>query len=282
MKCQHGLIGERITDFPVVFSLGAFDGVHIGHQHLLSLGRRLASDHGCLFAVLTFSTLPRQLLLPHEHPSYLTSPFHKRRLLESAGVDLLIEIPFSEELMAMQAMPFLKKIEEMVYIDTWIGGKDLHFGQNQEGGCSCIERRAQETGMKTLFFDRVGASEENVSSTRIRSLVMSGALSQSQCLLGRPYSLMVPAIPSKIFHGPSQFFSFHIDASLLCLPPDGVYAAMAKFEEGGDSYDCLLSIHNDDLSSSSCEAVVNAASIPTAEFLEVTPTIFLRPITEGK
>ena len=270
MKYQQGLIHHRLSDSPVIIALGAFDGVHCGHQYLLSCGRKLADDHHALLAVLTFSSLPRMLLAPEE-PSYaLTSSVHKRQLLEGAGVDILIEVPFSKELMAMEASDFLQTVESMVTIDTWIGGRDLRFGRGGAGNCSFLEKRSEYTGMKTLFFERISASEEIVSSSRIRALVMSGAFSEVHALLGRPYSFMAPCLSS----GRAVFL---LDTSALCLPSDGVYGATVAAAEWRASVDAVLCLHHDDRLPSLCEVIVDVATLPAIDFLEVTPRIFLSP-----
>ena len=274
MKHYCGLMNSRLTAAPVVFSLGTFDGVHIGHQYLLSQGRQLANDRGSLFAVLIFSTFPKQLLSPNEFPLYLTSPEHKRQLLADAGVDILIEVPFTSELMAMGADAFLDTVEGMLHLDAWVGGKDLSFGRNREGCCAFLERRAAASGMKTLFFDRLVLEGTSISSSRIRSCVRCGDVAQAQLLLGRSYSFIAPCHHVKKEGAASSPASYLVDASSLCLPPQGKYEAMARFEKGGGTHPALLSIQCNDLSSK-CEVVVLDDGHRSGKFVEVIPTLSL-------
>jgi riboflavin kinase / FMN adenylyltransferase len=273
MKCSFGLKDALLTTYPVVFSLGTFDGVHVGHQYLLSQGRQLANELGCLFAVLTFSTFPKQLLSPQEPPLYLTSHEHKRQLLASAGVDILIEIPSTPELMAMEADVFLNTVERMVHVDAWVGGKDLSFGRNREGCCVFLERHAAACGMKTLFFDRLALGGTSISSSRIRSYIRNGDVAQAQLLLGRSYSFLAPCRHVKNEGSASFPASYLVDASSLCLPPQGQYEALARFDTGGGTYPALLSIQCTNLSST-CEVVVLDDGHSSGKFVEVTPTSF--------
>jgi FAD synthase len=129
--------------------------------------------------------------------------------------------------------------------------------------------------MKVVFFERLTASEENVSSTRIRSLVLSGALSQAHALLGRPYSFLAPCTPSKVVHRACSLSAFYVDDSLLCLPPEGDYEATVCLGESRSSYEAILHIYRNELSSRVCEVVVNAEAVPAVDFLEVIPRRFL-------
>lgn len=276
MECLNSLVQRRICDRPVIFSLGSFDGVHLGHQYLLSEGKKRAKALDLPFVVLTFSTSPRQLLFPQDPPLLLTSPSHKRRFLEASGVDILIEIPFTEQLMAMDALTFVQAIEVMVSIDTWVGGKDLRFGKNQEGGCTFLERRAERTGMKTVLFDRITVLDEMVSSSRIRTLICSGELSLARALLGRPYSFEAPCLRVENKRLPAHFCTFYIDGSLFCLPPDGVYTATALLGEDRSEVESCLHVLHDNSLSAFCEVVVQPPSSLAhgVEFLEVIPHLF--------
>ncbi len=260
MKYHQGFSDQCISDAPVIFALGSFDGVHIGHQYLLACGRRCADERKALLTVLTFPSLPRHVLAPEDGTPLLTSPFHKRRLLAAAGVDLLIEVSFSEQLMAMSATQFIEAVEKMVHLDTWMGGRDVRFGCHGEGSCELINAYAAKTGMNTLFVDRIAVAQEVVSSSRIRSLVVAGALPQAEMLLGRPYSFLIPCWTVDGGRGV-------LDTSGLCLPPNGVYDATVV--QGTTVHRALVQLRHSSPSSSTCEIVGDVALLSASEPVEI-------------
>lgn len=265
MKIQEGLTNSRLADTPVIFSLGSFDGVHIGHQYLLSFGQKLAKSASLPLAVLTFSALPPYQMNPKEQKPLLTSPMHKRSLLEKAGVDILIEVPFTNELMERSATEFLRTLETMMTIDTWIGGPDLRFGKGRGGDWAFLATMAEKTKMKSLFFDRkICIFGKTVSSTCIRTLIQSGAFSDAKALLGRSYSFMAPCL----LHESNLF---HLDVSSYCLPPDGEYEARVRFDGMGEASDALLILRHEGAHAVFCGVDVCEPVPQLVRFLELTP-----------
>ena len=211
MKYHHGLDDKLFSSLPSVFILGAFDGLHIGHLYLLQQGQQLARSLGMQLTVMAFSS--------DEEPC-LTPPYHKRRLFERLGVDVLIDVPLTQELKDTSAEAFIGELQRMVFIHTWVGGTDLRFGKGREGSCDFLARR---NDMKTVFVERLSVKGEEVSSTRIRQLVALGDLAKASSFLGRPYSLMASAT-----HFDQNGYT--LDLSRHCLPPDGDYAATLSVE----------------------------------------------------
>ena len=224
MKYHQGLSDVSLTSTPSVFILGTFDGLHLGHQFLLKQGRTLANDLGIPLSVMTVS---------YKNPCLIT-PHHKCRLFESLDVDLLIDVPFTKSLKNISADAFVSLLQQMVPVHTWVGGTDLRFGRGREGSCAYLSNR---TDMKTHFVERLSIGGEGVSSTRIRRLVSAGELSEASSLLGRPYSLLAPAMPLL-----SDQNSYSLDFSRLCLPPAGEYDATVSVEGCPQTYASFLHI----------------------------------------
>ena len=202
MRYYQDFGDKALSLSPAIFSLGFFDGLHLGHQHLLQRGRGLADSLGLPLAVMAFSS--------SEEPALVTS-YHKRQLFERASVDILIEVPLTKNFKELSAKNFIEKLLRVVPIHTWVAGTDLRFGKDREGSCEFL---AERKDMQTLFIDRLQLDGEGVSSTKVRQLVLAGDLSQASVFLSRPYSFMAPASPCGEF-----------EISHLCLPPRGDYAA---------------------------------------------------------
>lgn len=263
MRHIQELMRFRITDRPVVFSLGSFDGVHRGHQHLLSQGRQIADERGALFAVLSFSSPPRSLFHPNMPLLLLASTSHRHRLLEAMGVDIFIEVPFSKELREMSATHFLENLSRMMCLHTWVGGRDLHFGYHGEGTWHFLEQYAAQSGIRTVFIDRINVDGQQISSSRIRSLVLSGAFTGAATLLGRPFSIFAKAFPSRSHRR-------RVTTTNLCLPPVGRYAAKVRRDNSSSWTDSVLFVPQANGVADFCEVAVNE-DIERGEFLEVIP-----------
>ena len=206
MRYYQGFGDRVLSSTPAVFSLGVFDGLHLGHQHLLRRGRGLADSLGLPLAVMAFSS--------SEEPALVTS-YHKQQLFERASVDILIDVSLTKDFKELSAKNFIEKLLRVVPIHTWVAGTDLRFGKDREGSCEFL---AERKDMRTLFIDRLQLDGEGISSTKVRQLVLAGDLSQASVFLSRPYSFAAPAIPCG-----ANRYTFEI--SHLCLPPHGDYAA---------------------------------------------------------
>ena len=224
MKYHQGLCDTPLLSTPSVFILGAFDGLHLGHQYLLKQGRLLADGLGLPLSVMTFSYKDSCLITSH----------HKCRLFESLAVDLLVDVPFTKTVKNISADAFVQRLQKMVPVHTWVGGTDLRFGKDREGSCAFLTKRFD---METLFVERLSLGGEIVSSTRIRRLVAAGELSEASSLLGRSYSIVAPSMPCL-----SDRSSYALDISHLCLPPAGEYEATVNVEGYPQAISSMLHI----------------------------------------
>ena len=216
MELYEAFVGRRLSDRPAIFALGGFDGLHRGHTHLLEHCTALARDVGAQTVVLTFSGL--QEFFPRS--GQIISTTVKRRLLAQRGVDILIDVPFSQQLKDMSALQFIEKLCTMMSIHTWVGGHDLHFGKDREGSSTFLAAYGAEHGLRTLLISRILDDGEEISSSHIRQHIAKGRLARASVLLGRPYSFESVCVPADS----SPFCAkYTLDGSGLCLPPAGAY-----------------------------------------------------------
>jgi len=171
-------LSSPLPQLSVIFSFGIYDGVHLGHQYLLSLMRALSQARALPVAVMTFIDPPKAISLE------LTSRGRRRALLERQGVDLLVELPFSQALQRMGAKEFLQMVSTLFSVDTWVVGSDVGFGKGREGDKNLLCAHALENNQRAVVVERLCHCDQELSSSRIRELLLSGREQEASVLLG--------------------------------------------------------------------------------------------------
>jgi riboflavin kinase/FMN adenylyltransferase len=176
-----------------VITIGNFDGVHLGHQALFyNLIEKAATLNGTSIA-MTFEPHPIRVLKKNNHPPLITLYEQKVELIEKAGLDVLICIPFTQEFAAIPAKEFVKDIlVKRIGIKAIAVGEDYTFGKNREGNIDLLKTLGNQCGFEVIVIDELHISNtypERISSTKIRELVMAGKVAESQKLLGRYYQI---------------------------------------------------------------------------------------------
>lgn len=190
MELLRGLSGLRRQQRPCVATIGAFDGVHLGHRAVID---QLA-EHACAQAfervVVTFEPLPREYLAPTRATARLQSFREKFESLAGLGVDQLLCLRFDEKLRRMSAEAFARR----VFVDTLntrvlVLGDDFRFGCDREGDAAFMREFGREAGFTVLPTNTVTVAGERVSSTRLRAALQQGDFELAALLLGRPFSM---------------------------------------------------------------------------------------------
>ena len=190
MELIRGLHNMRPRHRGCVVTIGAFDGVHLGHQtvirHLLDKSRELALPS----LVIVFEPLPREYLAPLKAPARIMSFREKFFAMRALGVDRLLRVQFNESLRAMSAQQFLDDI-----FVTGLGvryvvlGDDFRFGNDREGDLEFIKQQGPRYGYEARPTPTLSIDGERVSSTRIREALESADFAEAERLLGRAYSI---------------------------------------------------------------------------------------------
>src|SRR5215207_8058999 len=143
MELVHGLL-HSINEHATILTIGAFDGVHRGHQHLIDSAVRRARELGCQSAVLTFDPHPDLVIHPERDRLYLTSLEERAELIERLGADLLIVMPFTRQTMSLSAHDFMSSICKAVALrELWVGW-DFALGHKREGNISRLREIGQQ------------------------------------------------------------------------------------------------------------------------------------------
>ena len=170
-----------------VVTVGSYDGVHRGHRVLIDMVTGLARRSGGESVVITFSPHPREILDP-EGVKLLNTPCEKAALLEKAGVDNLIIIPFTREFSKISYRDFVKDyLVGKVGMIAFVAGYNHHFGAGKEGGPDSMEALSDEMGFVFCPVARHDVGDSKVSSTVIRGYIEQGDMAKASELLGYDY-----------------------------------------------------------------------------------------------
>lgn len=243
MKIYH-----QLTDFhppqDAVVTSGTFDGVHLGHQKILSRLKELAKRKQGETVLLTYWPHPRLILQPEDKSlRLLTTLTEKVKLLEELGVDHLIILPFTKELSQMSSEEFIREIlVNKIQTKTLVIGYDHKFGKNREGSFEYLQSHSHLFGFDMEEIPRQDVDDLAVSSTKIRTALAQGDISTATKYLSRPYMLTGKVVKGQQI-GRSIGFptaNIQVEDEYKLLPRDGAYAVYA--EVGNVRYKAILNI----------------------------------------
>lgn len=244
MEIITSLDAELKNKYPAtVIALGTFDGLHLGHTDVINTARDYAERSGLKLAVFTFSNHPLALIRPDLVPVRIISAEEKIKLLESFGVDYLINIPFTEDFAALSPDEFLDRLDCFNY-RCLVVGENFTYGFLGSGKTETLERSGRKNGFDVIVRPLVKMNGNVVSSTGIRNLIQAGHIEYANRMLGRAY-----AITGKIVHGEQRgrklgFPTANIELlhGEMAVPAPGVYAVTASIE--GSIYEGMGNIGN--------------------------------------
>lgn len=230
MEVYRGLENvPRQTVAGCALTIGNFDGLHTGHQRLITEVKERAKLIDGPSLVMTFSPHPGHLLAPKKHPPLLTTDEKKARLIEQAGIDHLVFVNFNEELADYEPKRFVKDILiDILHPKQIIVGYDFCFGSQRKGNFETLRRMSAEYGYEV---DVVGAHSRGdtiVSSSLIRKTIASGEVRAATRYLGRFYSIEGNVVGGKKVGRQLGYPTANIAAANELIPPDGVYAVLAR------------------------------------------------------
>jgi riboflavin kinase/FMN adenylyltransferase len=216
-------------------TIGAYDGVHLGHRALLHDLSERAEAAGLSTVVVTFDRHPATVVRPESAPTQLTDLDQKMELLADCGIGRTLVIPFDHTRAEESAEDFVKE----VLVDTLaarlvVVGQDFHFGRRRQGNVAMLTDLGQGYGFDVVGVGLTGNGAEPVSSTRIRTLVREGDVAAAAELLGRPHEVRGPVVHGDGRGGPELGFpTANLEiARDIALPADGIYAGYFNRVDG--------------------------------------------------
>ena len=180
------------ADFgPTVLSIGNFDGVHRGHQHVLRRMTERAHELNAKSLVLTFDPHPIRILRPDHAPPLLTPLPQKLKLLEKTGIDAVLVLPFSRDLSLMPPYEFAEEIISSALNAVEVHeGFNFHFGHKKEGNVERLKEYGRKLGFEVVIYQAMQYRGHVLSSSDVRRLVQAGKMARARHLLGRPFSIV--------------------------------------------------------------------------------------------
>ncbi len=212
-------------------ALGNFDGVHLGHAHLLRTAH--AARPGAPLAVLSFEPHPREWFRPEDPPFRLTLAAERADALARLGVQLLYELPFDADLAARTAETFVAEVlHQGVGAAHLACGADFAFGHRRGGDAPFLAARAEALGIGLTIVPKLSDAQGPISSTRIRRLLQDGYPERAATELGRPWSIRGP-----VTHGDKRgrtigFPTANVPLGRHLEPARGVYAVRVTLPDG--------------------------------------------------
>ncbi len=216
---------------PTVATVGFFDGVHRGHQHIIDTVRRLAHSQGTLSMVVTFDRHPRQVLNADYQPQLLNSLDDKLFLLSKTGVDITVVVPFDKQTAAMTAEEFMRHtLKEQCNVTHLVLGYDNRFGNGRKATFKDYERYGADMGITVSTTNAIEMNGENISSSVVRRFLERGEVEMAQQCLGHPYFLT-----GKVTHGDREGRKLGFPTANLqplmaeqLIPANGVYSVKVR------------------------------------------------------
>ena len=223
---------EFSSDTPCVITLGKFDGLHRGHKKLLERVVDIAGERKLTSVMFTFEVSPYTLTRDNRHRVLLTNA-ERCQMLEQTDLDWLIECPFDEHMMHMEAEEFVREIlVKRLKAACLVIGPDFRFGHNRAGDAVLLEHMGREYGFSVEVLSKEMYGNQEISSTLVRDCILRGNMEMAADMLGYPYFFY-----GKIIHGRHIGRTLGLPTTNLkadenkVLPPFGVYATRSSIGE---------------------------------------------------
>ncbi len=222
-----GRIGRRFS--APVLTLGNFDGVHCGHQHILRRLVEVARNINGQAVVLTFHPHPAAILSPEHAPKLITDWRARVEQIAAVGVDAIIMQHFTRAFSQISAEDFVRRfLVDGLGVRGVVVGHRVSFGHNRGGHAETLRHLGKRYGFSVEVIGPVEVDGILVSSSTVRRAISHGELGRAQSLLGR-----TPSVAGRVVHGHHRgkglgFPTANLRIGRLVLPPDGVYAVRVR------------------------------------------------------
>ena len=216
---------------PAWITIGNFDGVHLGHQALIAELITHARQDKVLAVALTFWPHPRVYFTQEVEGFYLNDRTEKNELLAKTGLDVILCLPFNQQLADLDTQQFLRKLNSLIPLKGLLVGENFALGKGRQGTGNVLQSVCSAMGVPCLDIPPVMLDGQVISSQRIRQTLDSGEVEQTARLLGRPYVLTGYVAPGKHRGAklgfPTANLYFDIQRK---LPRFGVYATFVEVD----------------------------------------------------
>ena len=219
-------------DRDTLLTVGVFDGVHLGHKCLISQLIEQARQQNLLSGVVTFRQHPQEMLSPQDKLPFLTDLAERSNLLKNEGVEVIVPLSFTTELVQLGARQFVGLLKKYLRMRGLVIGPDFALGQNREGNVDTLRVLGQDMSFSVTVVSSVTINGKAVSSTAIREALVDGDMKKVHDLAGHPFSLHGHVIAGAGRGVELGFPTANLDIDPeQAIPADGVYASWAYLDD---------------------------------------------------
>ncbi|MCD4699796.1 MAG: riboflavin biosynthesis protein RibF [Phycisphaerae bacterium] len=219
-----------------VLTVGNFDGVHLGHQRILTVAASLSASEDAKFCVLTFDPPPAVVLVPDKAPDYILPADVKYRLLAAGGPGAIVVVRTTPEFLAGTDEQFIRNVL-VKYFDPkhLVEGPNFFFGRDRRGNVETLREMSGQFGFDVTVVEPLGIHlpgrcEVRISSSLVRDLIRSGDVADAALCLGRHFTLCGTVVTGCGHGRLLEFPTANVDPNGLICPGEGVYAAWTEIQ----------------------------------------------------
>ena len=241
MEILHSISELRALSGPLFLAIGVFDGVHRGHQAVISTSAEHARAGGGTPVVVTFDPHPAKVLRPDKAPHLITATQHKIELIRALGVAHLLVIHFDREFAATSPEDFVSQlVGNSKPLREICVGHEWSFGKNRAGNLDLLKKLGGQFDFNVVGIPPVSVNGNVVSSTAIREAVEAGNFTKAAEMLGRDYTILGTVVHGEAVGNRIGFPTANLSAHSEQFPPNGVYLAEASVQ--GQSYHGVINL----------------------------------------
>jgi riboflavin kinase/FMN adenylyltransferase len=230
MRLFHGTNNAEIAR-PTVLTLGVFDGLHLGHQLIMSTVVERARAIGSVPTVITFDPHPRAVLHPESAPPLLQTFDQKIEAFGVLGIEQTIIVRFTRDFAQLEAEDFLRDVvrDRLQAVEVYLG-RGFAFGRNREGNIELLRKVSEHLGFSADEVPEVRLRGQRISSSKIRGLLAEGKVNLARRMLGRPYG-----VEGRVVRGAERgrtlgFPTANLRPENRVIPRGGVYVTATLIE----------------------------------------------------
>lgn len=224
MRLIRGLAGLRRPSQRCVLTIGAYDGLHLGHQAMLARLLERAAACGDPAVVVTFEPMPREYLQPADPPARLTSLRERWRLLGALPLDYLCLLRFDEALRNLSAQDFALLLARKLRARTIVVGHDFRFGRQGTATAEVLAQAGRTLGFEVEVLPAVMLAGERISSSGVRAALAASDFARAASWLGRPWGMRARVVPGQRLGRNLGFPTANLPLKRRRAPVAGVFA----------------------------------------------------------
>ncbi|GJL91423.1 bifunctional riboflavin kinase/FAD synthetase [Hyphococcus sp.] len=217
----------------IIAALGNFDGVHLGHQHLLHQAADFAKTNDAALGVVLFDPHPRRFFRPDDPPFLLTLPRERDALLRANGAQKIYALTFDKAFAGLSPEEFVQGVlKDRLDLAGIVTGADFRFGKGRAGDGAALLSLGEAAGMKIKLVNVLSENPQadKFGSSAVREALRDGAVERAAAMLGRPWSVTGAVVEGQKVGRTIGFPTANMTLGELIEPRHGVYATRARVD----------------------------------------------------